>query len=106
MDLDSLVLQPLDDLFDAIILGEDESSAARSNLPIHGDKVLPKKIDAFYTRDYNMVNPGGEEHAGVQGGFLMIRPSEDSFDEYIDIVLEGNFIEGRGWGGKYGYFFG
>ena len=26
--------------------------------------------------------------------------------EYIDIVLEGDYREGRGWGGLFGYFFG
>ena len=52
------------------------------------------------------VNPGGEKYAGVQGGFLVIRPSEAAFEEYVDIVLEGDYREGRGWGGKYGYFFG
>mmetsp|Transcript_24006 Transcript_24006/g.49054 ORF Transcript_24006/g.49054 Transcript_24006/m.49054 type:complete len:351 (+) Transcript_24006:72-1124(+) len=106
LDLDSLILKPLDDLIDSIILGEVEALEARKRLPLHGDLELPKKIDAFYTRDYNMVNPGGEEYAGVQGGFLMLRPSEEAFEEYIDIILEGNYVEGQGWGGKYGYFFG
>lgn len=36
----------------------------------------------------------------------MVRPSEAVFEEYIDIVLEGDYREGQGWGGKYGYFFG
>lgn len=26
--------------------------------------------------------------------------------EYIDIILEGDYRDGQGWGGKYGYFFG
>ncbi|KAL7514674.1 hypothetical protein ACHAXN_011906 [Cyclotella atomus] len=107
LDLDSLVLQPLDVLFDAIIEGEDLQQSTIDRLPIHQNgKKIPKKIDAFYTKDYNMINPGSHDVAGVQGGFLMVRPSEAIFDEYIDLVLEGNYIEGRGWGGKYGYFFG
>jgi len=109
LDLDSLVLKPLDDLFDAMIL-EDYDVVGSSLIPIHDKKNnamnLPKKIDAFYTRDYNMVNAGGEKYAGVQGGFLMARPSEAIFEEYIDIVLEGDYREGQGWGGHYGYFFG
>ena len=40
------------------------------------------------------------------GGFLMVKPSEAVFEEYIDIILEGDYREGQGWGGKYGYFFG
>mmetsp|Transcript_24062 Transcript_24062/g.58102 ORF Transcript_24062/g.58102 Transcript_24062/m.58102 type:complete len:450 (+) Transcript_24062:351-1700(+) len=109
LDLDSLVLRPLDHLFDAIIEGEGLKEETFDKLPIHepGKNKIPKRIDAFYTKDYNMVNnPSSSEVAGVQGGFLIIRPSEDVFDNYIDLVLEGNYIEGRGWGGKYGYFFG
>ena len=36
----------------------------------------------------------------------MVKPSESVFEEYVDIVLEGDYREGQGWGGKYGYFFG
>ena len=117
LDLDSLVLQPLDAFFDAILQGEELTKETYDKLPIHDygpnsnknnntTPILPQKIDAFYTKDYNMINAFNHENAGVQGGFLMVRPSEAVFDEYIDLVLEGNYVEGRGWGGKYGYFFG
>ena len=107
LDLDSLVLRPFDALFDAIIEGENLSAETMGKLPIHNpEKRIPKRIDAFYTKDYNMINFPAHDVAGVQGGFLVVRPSEAVFDEYIDLVLEGNYIEGRGWGGKYGYFFG
>lgn len=116
LDLDSLVLQPLDTLFDALLLDNDDDntmlvSSSSSGVPIHNAKNvtnLPpsKKVEAFYTRDYNMVNAGREKYAGVQGGFLMVKPSEAVFEEYIDIVLEGDYRDGQGWGGKYGYFFG
>ena len=33
------------------------------------------------------------------------RPSPPR-QEYIEIVLEGNYQDGRGWGGKYGWAFG
>jgi hypothetical protein len=42
---------------------------------------------------------------GVQGGFLIVRPSQAAFDEYIQIVLSGDF-KPDGWGGKYGGFWG
>ena len=29
-----------------------------------------------------------------------------ALQEYIDIILEGDYREGRGWGGTIGYFFG
>jgi hypothetical protein len=108
LDLDSLVLQPMDSLFDAIIEGEGLTKETVEKLPIHNptNANIPKRIDAFYTKDYNMINAFNHDVAGVQGGFLVVRPSESVFDEYIDLVLEGNYIEGKGWGGKYGYFFG
>ncbi|EJK71475.1 hypothetical protein THAOC_07077, partial [Thalassiosira oceanica] len=104
LDLDSLVLRPLDGLFDAILAGDgvDRAEVART-VPVHdrgafvGDKA---RIDAFFTKDYNMINQGHEKYAGVQGGFLVLRPSEAAFEEYVDIVLEGDYREGRGWGGK------
>ena len=123
LDLDSLLLRSMDVLFDALLMsannynndeGRDMKELLRQ-LPIHdlnnrADNVASLlkngKIEAFYTKDYNMINPGGEQYAGVQGGFLMIRPDESVFAEFIDLVLQGNYIEGRGWGGKYGYFFG
>eukprot|EP00577_Skeletonema_sp_RCC1716_P011353 CAMPEP_0113378200 /NCGR_PEP_ID=MMETSP0013_2-20120614/3567_1 /TAXON_ID=2843 ORGANISM="Skeletonema costatum, Strain 1716" /NCGR_SAMPLE_ID=MMETSP0013_2 /ASSEMBLY_ACC=CAM_ASM_000158 /LENGTH=420 /DNA_ID=CAMNT_0000260395 /DNA_START=50 /DNA_END=1309 /DNA_ORIENTATION=+ /assembly_acc=CAM_ASM_000158 len=136
LDLDSLVLRPMDELFDVMLMEDeniggdgqydhhhdDERRKMVDQLPIHhrtmssdgsnhkedvsSSSLYNKRIDAFYTRDYNMINPGGEKYAGVQGGFLMLRPDEDVFAEYVDLVLQGNYIDGRGWGGKYGYFYG
>ena len=94
LDLDSLILQPLDNLFDVLIDGGRISSTKinHNNIPLHnggGDdssnnihdaKRNWTNIEAFYTRDYNMVNPGGERYAGVQGGFLMVKPSEQVFE--------------------------
>lgn len=116
MDLDSLILKPFDIMFDAMLSSSSEIS---STVPIHRgihrnsasttNSTSTNDIDgigAFFTRDYNMIGEGNEEYAGVQGGFLMVRPSERVFQEYIDIVLEGNYIENHGWGGKYGWAFG
>lgn len=36
-------------------------------------------VKAMYTRDSNMIGEGNEMYAGVQGGFLMVRPSERAF---------------------------
>jgi hypothetical protein len=124
LDLDSLVLKPLDDLFD-VMLGDDRVTDAnvgnkevgggrerlestRKRISVMHNDPLPQSgsIDAYFTRDYNMVNPG-HKHVGVQGGFLIIRPSQAAFDEYIQIVLSGDFKKGNGWGGKgYGGYFG
>ncbi|KAL7456205.1 hypothetical protein ACHAWC_007732 [Mediolabrus comicus] len=114
LDLDSLILKPLDHLFD-VMLGDRESSdtkevldSSRKKLSVMHDDPLPQSgsIDAYFTRDYNMINPG-KKHVGVQGGFLIVRPSQAAFDEYVQIVLSGDFKQGNGWGGKgYGGYFG
>jgi hypothetical protein len=38
-------------------------------------------------------------HKPVQGGFLVLRPDKAAYNEYIEIVLKGDFREGYGWGG-------
>jgi hypothetical protein len=107
LDLDSLILKPMDDLYDAMLLAND-ANPAKSRIPVMFDEPLPRNnpIDAFFTRDYNMVNPG-HKHVGFQGGFLVIRPSMEAFHNYIDVVIEGRFFQGSGWAGKgYGGYFG
>ena len=113
LDLDSLILKPMDHLFD-VMLGDKESigmeglESARKKISVMHDEPLPQSgsFDAYFTRDYNMVKPG-HKHVGVQGGFLIVRPSQAAFDEYIQIVLEGNYNERSGWGKKgYGGYYG
>jgi hypothetical protein len=99
LDLDSLILAPLDDLFDAMLDGDSE------RLPVMHNKSIPEKIEAFYTKDYNMVKPG-HKHPGVQGGFIVVKPNMDYFEEYQRVILEGNFIPGGGWAGKWGGYYG
>lgn len=121
LDLDSLILKPMDDLFDVMLAdkllidmgneggggGEESIESARNRISVMHDEPLPQSgsIDAYFTRDYNMINPG-KKHVGVQGGFIIVRPNQAAFDEYIRIVLSGNFRMGSGWGGAYGGYFG
>lgn len=119
LDLDSLVLKPMDDLFHAMLDNNDnniagggsgvvskEATEARSRIPVMFNEPLPKSIDAYFTKDYNMIQPG-HKHPGVQGGFLIVKPNMDAFHEYVDIVLSGRFFQGSGWEGKgYGGYFG
>jgi hypothetical protein len=102
-DMDCVLLRPLDDLFDAMI--EGPQSAAAKNIPVMFGNPLPEKIDAFFTRDYNMISPG-KKYPGFQGGFLVVRPSQDVFEEYREVILEGNFVGGAGWNGTFGGYWG
>jgi hypothetical protein len=99
LDFDSLVLAPHDDLFDAMIDGN------HGRLPVMHNNTVPENIQAFYTKDYNMVKPG-HQHPGVQGGFLVVKPNMEYFEEYRRVILEGNFKRGAGWAGKWGGYYG
>jgi len=102
LDLDTLVLKPMDALFDLMLGTRLDASGMDIMWP---EEPLPKQIDAYFTRDYNMVYPG-VEYKPVQGGLLVLRPSMESYKEFVDIVREGDFRQGKGWGGKVGPFYG
>jgi hypothetical protein len=104
VDLDVLILQPLDDLFDAMLFG----AQFHAGMWKEHDTPQPINANAFFTRDYNMVIPGKRQNhqVGVQGGFLVVRPDPQVFAEYIDIILEGNFTVKKGWGLTYGGYYG
>jgi hypothetical protein len=69
LDLDALVLRPLDDLFDALLAPPPPACVAVR--PRFG-RPLPPRVDAFFTRDYRLVPLGAP--APIQGGFLVARP--------------------------------
>ena len=104
-DIDFMYYQPMDTLFDAMLLphDSDEGKMARKNIEMeYPDKVIPENIQAYLTRDYHQVIPGRK--AAFQAGFIVVKPSMDAFNEYLDIIREGNYVEGfsreNGWGGK------
>ena len=62
---------------------------------------------AAYTEDWGMVNPG--KKAGAQGGFVVIKPSDEVFEYLKWIVLNVPFNEpgNPGWNGtRVGPFWG
>lgn len=101
LDLDVLVLKPLDELFDAMLEGTILAEASLQ----WPEKETPPLINAFYTVDYNMVYPG-TKYKPVQGGFLVTRPDMDVYERFKSVVKEGDFRHGSGWGGKVGPFYG
>jgi len=108
-DTDMLLLKPLDVLFDSML--EGPSSPARERLPAMWTKnntELPKRIEAFFTRDYNMMLPGSRatHQTAVQGGFLVVRPNVTQFEMYREIILEGDYQPADGWGSSKGLRFG
>ncbi|GKY98801.1 hypothetical protein MPSEU_000836300 [Mayamaea pseudoterrestris] len=111
-DLDTAVLQPLDDLYDAILFDKDspQGQAARSRIRVQRPHVqkIPDRIDAFLTRDVTSATPW-EKVQAVQGGFIVARPSLEHFEQYLDMIRHTEYFRGRGgtsgWGGLgYGGF--
>jgi len=115
LDFDSLLLRPMDDLFDAMLgkRGEDEnengSKLPLATLPRTREVDRTRPIDAAFTRDYNSVNrPGPDAPVGYQGGFLAVRPDARVLERYREVLRTGDFLLGPrdGWGGKVGGFYG
>jgi len=105
LDLDVVVLKPMDALFD-MMLTKSPDDWDTTNVPIMWpEKKLPEKVNAFFTRDYNMVGPG-RTYKPVQGGFLVLRPDMKVYEEYVHIIKKGIDKEGTGWGGLVGPFYG
>lgn len=114
INTDFMFVKPMDDLYDAMLLPHDstEGKAARDRIELeYPDKreSMPENIQAYLTKDYHQVIPGRK--AAFQAGFIVLKPNQKVFDEYLDIIREGNFVEGfsreNGWGGKgYGGLYG
>jgi hypothetical protein len=100
LDLDVLVLQPMDVLFDWMLGGPPAKNTIQWK-----DKPIPDTVNALFTMDYNMVKPQ-IPYKPVQGGFLVLRPDMQVYEEYRSIIKKGDFRDGQGWGGKVGPFYG
>jgi hypothetical protein len=115
LDLDTLVMKPMDDIFDLMIDGtigatnnnnNEKKIDVAFNDPIDTTSTQQQGINAFFTRDYNMANHG-MKHVGVQGGFLVLRPDIKVYEEFQEIIRLGDFRKNGGWGGMgFGPFYG
>jgi hypothetical protein len=110
LDMDFIFHKPLDDLFDVMLLPNDNNDEPKSR--VHRERPnepWPATVDAFLTRDWPLVKPG--RIAGFQAGFIVLRPSQTVFDEIVQVIKTAEYVEGfsrqNGWGGKgYGGFIG
>lgn len=108
MDIDFLLTRPMDHLFDAMLLPNEQRPLNRIERERDTDP-WPDQINAFMTRDWPQVMPGRK--AGFQAGFIVLRPDPSVVEELVKIIKEGNYVEGfsreNGWGGKgYGGYVG
>ena len=104
-DTDVMFLQPLDKVFDAML----DSDTSKHSLATMGGAPLPSKIDFVYTRDYLQRSRITRDPMkfGVQGGFFVVRPDPQIFDEIKQTILRGDYERGSGWAKlKYGGYWG
>jgi hypothetical protein len=101
LDLDALILQPLDAVFDLML----QRASPPTDHVQWKEEPLPPEINMIYTTDYAMVSPK-RKIKPVQGGFLVMRPNQTVYEELRDIVRKGDYRDKGGWGGKSGKFWG
>lgn len=106
VDLDVLILKPLDILFDAMLEQSGDLTKYKDSLDVMWPgRPLPHKVNAFFTRDFGMIKYH-RKYKPVQGGFLVLRPDNKVYKELVEIVKTGDFDERGGWGNKIGLFYG
>ena len=130
LDIDTLLVRPMDELFDYMLRRQSRSSSLA--LPSHHiagiQHHLPsfssspnnttdstafakdgKQLDMFFTRDYHQHSAYSKnpKHYGVQGGFLVVRPNRELLNELTGRLLQETFHKRRGWSNKgYGGYWG
>ena len=130
LDLDTVLLQPLDNLFDPMMLPDADFFYMRafgldpnkiSDRLLHHPEVdrapilktipeamwSPEKkipITAYFTRDYNSAKEIHEtppNRVNIQGGFWIVKPHKGAFEELREIIKDGHQYSSEwGWGGR------
>lgn len=94
LDLDFLMLQPMDELFDAFFQPDAHTKHIAHAMWPAGQN-WTGRIETMFTRDYPMAPPGRPvEKVGMQGGFLIVRPNQTAYDELVHLIRQGNFKGG------------
>lgn len=84
LDADTYILNPIDELFE-----------------------VPNRYSLQYTTDPNMASHKGKNKMPVQGGFIVLKPSIEDYNNLIWILLNTEFVQGGAWNrSKIGWFWG
>lgn len=108
LDLDVIIHKPMDDVLDFMMNPKryKNSPELLSKIPIMWpEKDIPDDISLLFTKDYNVVAPRRRDKP-YQGGFFVIKPSVKTYNEFVEIVLSGDYNVLKGWGNKVGPFYG
>eukprot|EP00516_Mucochytrium_quahogii_P006339 CAMPEP_0203758054 /NCGR_PEP_ID=MMETSP0098-20131031/10830_1 /ASSEMBLY_ACC=CAM_ASM_000208 /TAXON_ID=96639 /ORGANISM=" , Strain NY0313808BC1" /LENGTH=387 /DNA_ID=CAMNT_0050650301 /DNA_START=38 /DNA_END=1204 /DNA_ORIENTATION=+ len=79
--------------FDRVVLLDMDTLFVKSI-----DHLYKNDVEIQFTYDYAM-HDNKAPAPPVQGGMLLIKPSQDAFNKMVDIVRKGDFRENTGWGG-------
>lgn len=82
VDMDAFLLQNIDELYD------DDSELWG------GDSVR-----ALYTYDWTMAHRPWGINPPVQGGFFVAKPDPGTYEAMVDVIRQGDYRAGKGWGG-------
>jgi hypothetical protein len=113
MDVDTLLLKPLDRLFDFML---DTTKLPHPDdlmyvqqpalVGINSNVTIPKYLEFIFTVDYSSVE-ADRNIKPAHGGFAILRPNQSIYDDLKAIVIEGDYdLNGGGWGGRTGMFYG
>jgi len=108
LDLDAVINKPMDDVLDFMLDPKrfQASSELRAKVPLMWrEEQIPNQVEFVFTKDYNVVAPKRADKP-YQGGFFIIKPSIDTYNEFVGIVRSGDYDIKKGWGGKVGPFHG
>jgi hypothetical protein len=107
LDMDTMVLNPLDEALDLLLDGKVPADAA-SHL-MYPERPIPEDVWILHTSDFEMVWPDVEPKP-AQGGFAIFKPNRTIYSEVMDIVREGKWDRRWGWGptrdSSTGWFYG
>ena len=94
VDLHTMFLQPIEDLYDALL---GASNGNTIELPrLDALRVRPK-TQLLYTRDYNTVTPYNF-NTGYETSLLVLEPNQSVFDDLASLLLAGQYDAVSGWG--------
>ena len=69
--------------------------------------ILLQQRSLIYTTDPNMASHKGDDKMPVQGGFLVLEPSEQDYANIINVMMTTEFRQGSAWNGtRIGWFWG
>jgi hypothetical protein len=112
LDVDAMVLNSLDEAID-LLLDRTVPRGAASHIMFHPERPIPDDVWLLYTADYANGGPfdiDSKDLPPVQGGFMIVKPNRTLFEDILEVVREGNIVDGRGWGtgdGPYtGWYYG